>query len=382
MSVTHQSREDTLDTRSRTVARAEEWALSLHAECGVPALSVAVARPGRRTWSAAFGMADIAAGEAARPDHRFRLGSVSKVVTAVLAVRLASGGLIELDVPIAYWLPDLPAAHRRTTLRQLLTHRGGLRHYLPRDYDPAAPGGPVTAREYRHRDDILALFIADPLVAEPGTRVSYSSYGYSLAAIVLEAAAGRDFCGLVAEWIARPFALASLGPDRQDSAVPGRVAGYFTRAERAMLAATFPAMAHTRDDSDDSDDSEITPATPHNPAFCWAGAGLLADMPDLANFGAALLEGPAARITPDERALLFTPLTEANETSPPLGLGWRVDEDAKKRLRWHHAGTTVGGRASLVLYPGLDLSIALASNTLATPGDVLTPSSELADLFG
>ena len=126
---------------------------------------------------------------------------------------------------------------------------------------------------------------------------------------------------------------------------------------------------------------EYANVTHSTPAFCWAGAGLLMTMPDLARFGAAHLEGPQARISPAERALLFTPMTEASAKSPPLGLGWRVDRDEQGRLRWHHAGATPGGRASLVVYPELGLSIALASNVMIAPGDVLGPSAELADAF-
>jgi serine beta-lactamase-like protein LACTB, mitochondrial len=118
------------------------------------------------------------------------------------------------------------------------------------------------------------------------------------------------------------------------------------------------------------------------PAFCWAGAGLLLTPTDCARFGAALLDSPEAKIDPAERALLFTPLTEAAENSPPLGLGWRVDHDAKGRLRWHHAGTTPGGRYGLVIYPEPGLSVALAGNTMLAPPDVLGPSAGLADLFG
>ena len=78
---------------------------------------------------------------------------------------------------------------------------------------------------------------------------------------------------------------------------------------------------------------------------------------------------------------MFTPLTEAAPEHPALGLGWRIDADKQGRRRWHHAGTTPGGRCGLVLYPEQRLAVALASNTMMTPGDVLGPASELTDLF-
>ena len=75
------------------------------------------------------------------------------------------------------------------------------------------------------------------------------------------------------------------------------------------------------------------------------------------------------------------PITEASDTRPPLGLGWRVDRDARGRARWHHAGATPGGRCVLVIFPDEGLSVAFASNTMTVPGDVLGPAGELVDCF-
>ena len=307
--------------------QADAWARAFHEAQPTPALSLAVARSDGLVWSAAFGHANLELAIPASPEHLFRLGSVSKAVTATTAARLVSRGLLEFDVPIAYWLPDLPSHHCATTMRQLLTHRGGVRHYLPKDLDRNAPGGGIMQRIYTSREDILVLFIDDPLIAPPGTEV-----------------------------------------------IPQRASGYHTAREIEMAAAAMQVPVPDLPGG-------FANVTRSNPAFCWAGAGLLMSMPDLARFGAAHLEGPQARVTAKERELLFTPLTEATAKSPPLGLGWRIDRDAKGRLRWHHAGATPGGRAVLVIYPELDLSIALASNVMSTPGDVLGPAAELADVF-
>ena len=336
-------------------------------------MAFAVAQGEELAWTAAHGLANLELAVPATPGHRFRIGSVSKVVTTVAAVRLVTRGLLELDTPIAYWLPDLPEHHRRTTLRQLFTHTGGVRHYGPKDMALTAPGGPIIQRHYPDRASILALFIDDPLVAEPGTTVNYSSFGYSLASLVMEAAAGQDFVALIADQVAGPFALASLSADDVAAIVPDRVSGYYTARELEFLATRMPGLTPAG--------GGFTNMGLSNPAFCWAGAGLLMNMPDLARFGAALLDGPGAKVTADERALLFTPLTEGTPEQPPLGLGWRVDADKQGRPRRHHAGTTPGGRCGLVVYPEEGVSIALASNAMMTPGDVLGAASELADLF-
>ena len=120
-------------------------------------------------------------------------------------------------------------------------------------------------------------------------------------------------------------------------------------------------------------------APQNNPAYKWAGGGLLATPLDLARFGAAhLAPGKLSKTALDT---LFTVYTERNERSPPLGLGWRIDEDSAKRLRWHHAGGQDGARASLVVYPKEKLSIAFATNVTQAPGDVNGPSARIADAF-
>jgi CubicO group peptidase (beta-lactamase class C family) len=361
--------------RQRISRDPADWAEAFHARCDARALSLAVADCKGSVWSAAMGTVDLEFGIPARPEHLFRIGSVSKVITTTAAARLVSRGLVELDTPIAYWLPDLPPHHRATTLRQLFTHRGGIRHYLPKDLDPKQPGGPIFCRPVWTNADILAAFIEDELVSPVGQTVSYSSWGYSLASLAMEAAAGQPFLDLIESEIAKPFGLASLVADEPAKIIPSRARGYVGEEERRMLQAQFPNAGWP-----DAGEGWVH-AAPINPAYCWAGAGFLMSVPDLARFGAALLDGPESAITAAERELLFTPMTAKCDTSPPLGLGWRIDEDAKGRLRWHHAGATQGGRAALVVYPGLGLSIALASNTMIAPADVLTPASELADIF-
>ncbi|MBO9518828.1 MAG: beta-lactamase family protein [Porphyrobacter sp.] len=340
-----------------------------------PGLSLAVASSEGVIWAAAYGKSNLEFDIPATTEHLFRLGSVSKPVTATAAAKLVTSGVLDLDAPISTWLTELPDHHRATTLKQLLTHQGGIRHYLAKDFDITAPGGPITARAYPTNDDILALFIDDPLVAPPGASISYSSFGYSLASIVMEVASGLPFLELIQREIAQTFALPSLTEDAPLTVLPLRASGYMGEFERNMVFDQLAVEARPK-----LTDGYINiPSS--NPSFCWAGAGLLMTPTDAARFGAAHLASPNARITEAERKLLFTPLTEATSNSPRLGLGWRVDTDKLGRLRWHHAGATAGGRFGLVIYPDLGLSIALGSNLMVSPGDVLGPASRLADVF-
>lgn len=330
----------------------------------VAAFSIAVMRADQLLWAEAFGKVDIELDVAATPAHRFRLGSVSKVITATLAAQLAARGVLDLDAPIVNFLPDLPPQHHTTTLRQLLTHRGGIRHYTAKDDSLEAPG-PIDQRRYLNNADILAVFINDPLVARPGARVAYSTFGYTLASLVLEAAAKLPFLELVHREIAEPLGMKSLAGDEPATVIMNRVSGYHPGD---LVRRGYPAFV-----------GQWANAPQNNPAYKWAGGGLLATPSDLARFGAAHLA--PGKLAGTALQTLFTVNTEATEHSPPLGLGWRIDEDGGKRPRWHHAGGQAGARASLVVYPREKLSIALATNVTATPGDVNGPSARVADVM-
>jgi serine beta-lactamase-like protein LACTB len=258
-------------------------------------------------------------------------------------------------------MPELPSAHHATTLRQLLTHRGGIRHYAAKDESSEAPGN-IDRRRYTNNADILAVFIDDPLIGKPGEQVSYSTFGYTLASIVLETAGKLSFLQLLKREIGLPLALSSLEGDAPMTIIDQRVSGY-----------------HAQKVDAGNQPGRWTNIAQNNPAYKWAGGGLLATPTDVARFGAAhLAPGKLSKAALDT---LFTVNTARTERSPPLGLGWRIDEDAMKRLRWHHAGGQDGARSSLVVYPKERLSIAFATNVTQLPGDVNGPSSKIADAF-
>lgn len=360
---------------TEAATRASTLAAQLFVGKPAPALSLAVANSSAVIWAEAFGKANVELDVPATTQHTFRIGSVSKVLTATAAARLATRGALDLDLPISRWLPDLPEHHRETTVRQLLTHTGGVRHFVPKDLDVSAPGGAVYMRIFPTRQDVLALFIDDPLVAPPGTRFSYSSYGYTLASMAMEAAAGMEFRQLIRKEIGGPFGLASLAADDPWAVMPGRATGYMNQADVELLYGTMAEGARPRL----TDDLANTPLS--NPAYCWAGGGYLMTPADTARFGAAMFESAETKISTAERTLLFTPTVEVPRDSFPVGLGWRVDADARGRVRWHHAGTTIGGRGVLVVYPELGLSVAIAGNVMAMPLDMLKAAGDLADIF-
>lgn len=120
-----------------------------------------------------------------RDTTQFRIGSVSKTLTAAALVHYADAGLVELDAPIARYLPGFPHA-RGITLRRLAGHLAGIRHYETADEA-------VNRRHFPSVRATLAIFANDPLVSSPGTRFAYSSYGYDVIGAALERATRLSF---------------------------------------------------------------------------------------------------------------------------------------------------------------------------------------------
>src|SRR5438874_290284 len=135
----------------------------------IPALVVAV--DGRIVWSEAFGYANLATKRPTTPTTQFRIGSVSKPLTADAVAQLYEAGKLDLDAPIQRYVPTFPDKGAVITTRLLGGHLAGIRHYQGDEF--------TLNRHYATVTRGLAIFENDSLVAPPGTRFSYSSYGFN-----------------------------------------------------------------------------------------------------------------------------------------------------------------------------------------------------------
>ncbi len=260
---------------------------------------------------------------------RFDVASVSKLLTAAEVVRLANQGRLGLDDPLSTHLPgvvllvgDAPAP---VTLRQLLVHRAGLPHQ-PVSLDPIALGSRWDA------PDLLGVLTARwsiPLARAPGT-YGYSNLGYVLLAAIVERAHGRSF----AEAMSTP--LVALG----------------------MPTATFWPLplehdvAHGRVTRDGA--SVFQPPAWYGSRYALPFTGLWTSTPELARFGAALIE---AAHDPTAPLHAMTPL------DAPAGHGLGPVHRPRRGLRsLEHDGSGPGFMAWLIAIPEHDLVVALACN--------------------
>src|SRR5689334_11106103 len=156
---------------AQQVAAASRFVDSIAAAQQLPGFAATVMEGDRVLWRHAVGYADVASATPATSRTQFRIGSVSKLLTATLLMRLSQEGRIELDAPVGRYV-DVPRPLADVTLRQLAGHLGGVRHYRGAEF--------FSTRHYDRLTDAIEVFARDSLVASPGTRYSYSSYGFNL----------------------------------------------------------------------------------------------------------------------------------------------------------------------------------------------------------
>jgi CubicO group peptidase (beta-lactamase class C family) len=320
----------------------------------LPSVSLAVARNGEAIWTEAIGYADVDRRVEATPDTLYRLGSVSKTLTAAGALLLHDRGRLDLDAPVQQYVPAYPAKQWPVTTRHLLGDAAGVHVFLD---------GPerIPPRSCANLDEAVALFADKPLRFKPGSEYRFSTYGWVLVSAIVEKVAGRPFADFMRTEVFEPLGLTHTRLDAVQ-AVPGRAWLYFPRAD------TRPALG--LEDANPADYS------------CWSGAGAYLSTPaELARFGSAMLT--PGYLKADTLSMLQAPLTLEDGSPTGFSLGWTVDTipmNGRSVRMLRHRGNTTGGTAVIMLFP--DLHLAMVAVTNVSHADALAPLAlQLAEVF-
>jgi CubicO group peptidase (beta-lactamase class C family) len=155
----------------------------------------------------------------------FRIGSISKVFTALAVMQLRDNGKLDLDDPVQDYLPwftvqqtdpDSPPI----SVRHLLTHTSGLPGNAP-GVSYTTHTGPSRAELIKNLPDVATLYAA-------GSRSSYSNFGFAILGELVEAISGRPFTEYVEQHILDPLGMSSTDLE-PDPSMPGLATGYFSR---------------------------------------------------------------------------------------------------------------------------------------------------------
>lgn len=295
---------------------------------GIPGISVAVAENGKTVYARGFGYADLSQQKVAHSGTIYRLASVSKPVSQLLAMRLIEKNKLNLDQSSSSYAPSLPNHHTHA-VRQLITHRSGIRHY--RGSKPTTncltPNNPnwsdKSSTQYPTSVAASGLFQNDPLLYQPGTKQCYSTHAYTVLGAVLEGAAGQSYSSLLKQELSQRLTLPTLRPEYRNISLADRSKIYKSNTSEA-----------SRD----------------NLSWKYPGGGLEASVNDLTKLGIQVINGTA--VSTDVLKGLWTGST------------------------YSHSGSQNGARSYWRLYISGNKVITILSNRKA--GD----SRGLADTIG
>ncbi len=319
-----------------------------------PSLSVAVGVNGKLVWADACGYADIESQSLATPDTVYAIGSVSKPITAVLTALLWQEGLVDIDADVRRYVTGFPEKEYPMTLRQLLSHQAGIRHYRF-GWKPPVFSESSLNREFADTEESLTLFANDALLFEPDTDFEYSTFGYTLISAAIEGASGQSYIEALEERVLVPLGMDSTSIDRD---------GRFRGARASDYVGTFSKKA-------------VVSAPATNSSYKWAGGGLVSTPTDLVRLGNAVLD--EGLLTEAAHRAMFTARTlPSGELNPRhYALGWQVgglfvtDEESgeDKIIKLiNHGGTRAGSMAILMIVPDHDIVVAMTANTVGRGG--------------
>ena len=301
-----------------------------------PGMAILVARGGEILFEGARGLASAELGVPLTPAHRFALASVSKQIVAAGVLHLVGQGVVDLEDPLARFLPDFPNA-QAITIVQLLNHTSGVASFtnIPAFWTTPPPLA-ITTGEMVAK---IAVLTPD---FPPGQGWSYNNSGYVLAAAVIEAVAGMPWHTYLETAILAPHGIEGITFTNGWRVVPGMVPGH-SISDGGHVTRAFPAMFH----------------------IAHGAGGLVGDVRSLMKWNLALHRGDilppailARMITPEGSATLPGP----DGTPPDYGLGVASSRNHGEPVISH--GGSIQGFATLLAWvPSTQTTVAVLANT-------------------
>lgn len=289
--------------------------------------SVLVAIDGKVALSKGYGYAEVELGVRNNPDTIYRIGSLSKPISATAMMALVDKRVVALDDPICRYIRQCPSDWSRVLIRHLLSHTSG----IP-DLFNAVSSAPVEAT----RDEIdkaIQKTANLALDSEPGTKYSYRNFNYMLVGYIIEAATGKTWSEVLRTTVFDPAGMVNTAYDDVWAIVPGRARGY-DRKNGTLRNTVY------------KDHSAFAPG------------GLRSTTADLWAFTRAFL-GDKLLERATEREML-------NPVLGDYGLGWQIKQFFGQKM-FNHTGGIDGFASHLAVYPDQNLVIVVLSNVESEP---------------
>lgn len=317
----------------------------------VVGLAVGVVDGGGLSYFGGYGSANLASGAPVTQDTVFRIGSITKTVTAVAVMQLRERALVDLDAPANDYLASyrlIPESEdgAPATVRHLLTHTAGIPDVLHVGDLLHPTWGPFTGRP-----PLLSVPAGEDLpslteyyrgvirqVAEPGKDFAYSNHGFATLGQIVEDVSGMSLDSYFREHIFDPLGMTTTGLSRSEKIASRSAVGY-------ALGRCGPAPVPDRD---------------------WIGLGadgIYSSVTDLARYAWALLDGgdDGSILQSESRALMYESHYSPDPRLVSMGLGF-FRHDAGGHRIVSHDGILPGFNSSLWVAPDDGVAVVGLTN--------------------
>ena len=330
---------------AQLAARVDTAVREFQARTLAPAVTIAVVVDGKLVYSKAFGFADIENQVRATPETLIRTGSIAKPIAATAALALVDAGKLNLDAPIQRYCPEFPQKQWTITTRELLGHLAGIRHYKIGEME--------STRHYINMSEGFAIFANDPLLFEPGSRYSYSTYGYTVVGCVIEGAAHEKFADYIAEHVLRPAGMTHTFVDDVYTIVPHRARGYQKVGNKVENAGLMDS------------------------SYKLPGGGYVSTAEDLVHFELALIDGKLLHHPTLMHMWTSQRTTDGKFTG--YGMGFRVVDTGSGTLVGH-TGSQQGTSTAMEAFPARRFAAAVMVNMNGVSAASLL--HEIGEIYG
>lgn len=336
-----------LDPTSLTTI--EGYIQSQKASSKMVGLSVGIIRNGEIAYLKGFGYQDSLKNIQASENTMYRLASISKSVTGLMAMRLIEKGLLDLNKDIRDYVPEYPVKSQGTiTSEDLLSNESGVIHYsgsanCTEPYNFVYRDTYINGHKSTY-DPIAAIgiFKDQKICFTPGDQYQYTTWGFCLMGAVLQRAGGQNFEDLLYQELVCPLGLPTLQIEFQSQRpYPNETAGYELVNGAVQLS-----------DTNATDFKDISYKVP--------GGGLISSVIDLT----LLMKGVVNReFIADSTVKLFgTRHTPVSGVPSYYGYGTSTNFRNGDTLFWHSGSQSQ--TATLIYYsPENKNGVALMCNT-------------------
>jgi CubicO group peptidase (beta-lactamase class C family) len=319
------------------------WLAYRQAQLRIPGVQAAVLFDGDLVLSSAHGHADVENNVALTAQHLFRVASHSKTFTATAILQLVEAGGLRLDDTVGRWLAWLESPLADVTLRELLSHSGGVIR------DSGDSDFWQLQRPFPDEDGLRQMALRGASVLPPNERFKYSNIGFSLLGLVIEAASGRRYNDYVTAEVVQRLGLEHTGPELDASRATEYAAGYSSLA-----------YAPVRVPIDHVDTGAMSAAT-----------GFYSTAEDLCRYFSAHFWGDTRLVSDASKRVLQHQWWEVERTpNSGYGLGFSIAKAGERRLAGHGGGYP-GHITRSVFDPDARLAVSVLTNAMDGPADEL-----------